>query len=253
MTARPVFDRPIAHRGLHDRALGVIENSRSAFAAAMARGFPIECDLQLSRDGVPVVFHDDELERLTGISGAVGSLSAEELAATPLLGSAAVDAPQRLSDMLAQIGGRVLLQIELKHQPTAAMRETLAREVAGAVSGYRGAVALESFDPHLLTALRRHGYKGPLGIITYDYRDKSEDLHLSDRDRFVLRHLLHWPWTRFGFISCYRGALGLPAVRFWRALGMPVTAWTVRTPGERAAVAGLADQVVFEGFDPERG
>jgi glycerophosphoryl diester phosphodiesterase len=69
MAPRPIFDRPIAHRGLHNRALGVIENSRSAFEAAIARNFHIECDVQLSRDGVPVIFHDDDLERLTGLKG----------------------------------------------------------------------------------------------------------------------------------------------------------------------------------------
>jgi glycerophosphoryl diester phosphodiesterase len=89
MAPRPHFDRPIAHRGLHDRAHGVIENSRSAFEAAIARGFTIECDVQLSRDGVPVIFHDDDLERITGRTGPVSSLTAGELGATPLLGSAA--------------------------------------------------------------------------------------------------------------------------------------------------------------------
>lgn len=252
MAPLPAFDRPIAHRGLHDRSRGVIENSRSAFEAAIAGGFAIECDLQLSRDGVPMVFHDDDLERLTGIKGPVGSLAAAQLADTPLLDSASRDAPQRLGELLAQVAGRVLLQIELKHQPTPEMRETLASEVARAIAGYTGPVALESFDPHLLTALRRRGFAGALGIITYDYRDTSETAQLSTWERFGLRHLLHWPQTRFSFISCYHGALQLPAVRLFRSLGMPVTAWTIKTPEERQAIAGRADQIVFEGFDPSR-
>lgn len=253
MAPRPSFDRPIAHRGLHDRSRGIIENSRSAFAAAMARNFAIECDVQLSRDGVAVIFHDDELERLTGRKGPIGSLTADELAATPLRGSTTGDAPQRLGEMLTQVAGRVLLQIELKHQPSADMREALAAAVAREVAGYAGPVALESFDPHLLTALRRHGYRGPLGIVTYDFGDKSEEPYLTDRERFVLRHLLHWPWTRFGFISCYAGSLRLPAVRLFRAFGVPVTAWTVTGVEAQSEIAGLADQIVFEGFDPERG
>ena len=63
------FDRPIAHRGLHDRNKGVIENSRSAFAAAIERGYAIECDVQLSSDGVPFIFHDDDFDRLTEAPG----------------------------------------------------------------------------------------------------------------------------------------------------------------------------------------
>jgi glycerophosphoryl diester phosphodiesterase len=251
MARHLAFDRPIAHRGLHDRAMGIIENSWPAFAAAIDRNFAIECDVQLSRDGVPVVFHDSRLERLTGLDGAVGDMTAAELGATPLLGSANGDTPQRLSDVLARVAGRVLLAVELKHQTTAAMQETLASEATRLAAGYDGALALESFDPHLLTALRRHGYKGPLGIIVDDH-GKAEYAHLTAGDRLVLTHLLHWPRTRFSFISCYHGALQLPAVRLFRALGMPVTAWTIHSPGERDGIAAHADQIVFEGFDPDR-
>ena len=251
MAQRPTFDRPIAHRGLHDRARGVIENSRSAFEAAIAGGFAIECDVQLSADGIPMIFHDDHLERLTGRTGPVGSLTAQELEKTALLGSSSGDCPQRLSDFLAQIGGRTLLQVELKKQPTAAMGRTLASTAAAAIAAYRGPVTVESFDPSLLTAMRREGYRGPLGIITYDYRNPEWDGGLTGGQRIVLRNLLHWPWTRFSFISCYVRSLGLPAVMFFRALGVPVTAWTVRTDEERRLAAMGADQIVFEGFAPQ--
>ena len=98
-----IFDIPIAHRGLHDRAAGVIENSRSAFQRAIDKGFSIECDLQLTRDGVPVVFHDDRLERLTGLKGYVRDISSDELLTTPLLGSAAGDCPQTFGQLLEQV------------------------------------------------------------------------------------------------------------------------------------------------------
>lgn len=251
MAPRPNFDRPIAHRGLHDRARGVIENSRSAFEAAIARGFTIECDVQLSRDGVPVIFHDDDLERLTGRKGPVGSLTAAELTSTPLLGSVAGDCPQLLTDFLAQIGGRTLLQVELKRQPNAQMADALARTCANAINAYAGPMTVESFDPGLIASIRRHGYKGPLGIVTYDYKQKDWDDGLSKRDRSVLRHLLHWPWSRFSFISCHVKSLDLPAVKFFRSLGLPVTAWTIRTPDERRLAKGKSDQIVFEGLDPE--
>jgi glycerophosphoryl diester phosphodiesterase len=251
MAPRPSFDRPIAHRGLHNRAAGVIENTRSAFEAAIASGFSIECDVQLSSDGEPVIFHDDDLERLTGLRGPIGSRPVAELTATPLLGSVANDCPQRLSEFLAQIGGRTLLQVELKRQPNAGMADTLARKAAEALAAYAGPVTVMSFDPKLLVLVRGHGYRGPLGIITYRYDQPDWDSSLSRRDRTVLRHLLHWPWTRFSFISCFHKSLDLPAVRFFRGLGMPVTAWTIRTPEERRLAAAGADQVVFEGFDPE--
>ena len=61
--------RPIAHRGLHDAASGVIENTASAFRAAIAGGYGIECDLQISADGEAMVHHDDALGRLTDGTG----------------------------------------------------------------------------------------------------------------------------------------------------------------------------------------
>lgn len=250
---RPVFDHPIAHRGLHNRAAGVIENSRTAFGLAVARGFAIECDLQLSRDGVPMVFHDSELRRLLGRPGRVIELTAAELGALPLLGSSSGDRPQRLGELLAQIGGRVLLQIELKHQVGPATA-TLAKAVADTVAGYAGPLVLESFDPELIALVRRFGFRGPRGIITERY-DKPEHgaVRLSRRQRAYLRGLWHWPWTNFDFISAHHAALDLPAVRFWRALGKPVTAWTIRSAAEAATSLAQADQIVFEGFDPTRG
>ncbi|HHY51115.1 MAG TPA: glycerophosphodiester phosphodiesterase [Alphaproteobacteria bacterium] len=253
MAPRPNFDRPVAHRGLHDRAAGVIENSRSAFEAAIAKGYAIECDVQVSSDGVPIIFHDDDLERLTGLQGPLVARTAAELTSTPLLGSKAGDCPQTLTEFLDQIGGRALLQIELKRQRDPVKADILARTAAEAIARYSGPVTVESFDPGLLVRIRRYGYNGPLGIITEAYDHNEWDADLTERQRFVLRHLLHWPWSRFSFISCSHKALDLPAVKLFHALGMPVTAWTVRSAEERRAVGRRADQIVFEGFDPQGG
>jgi glycerophosphoryl diester phosphodiesterase len=247
----PLFPRPIAHRGLHDRAKGVIENSASAFEAAIAGNFTIECDLQLTSDGVPVVFHDDDLKRLTGKEGAVADITAAELITTPLLDSAAGDCPQRFTDFLKQIDGRTLLQVELKHQRDMAGTQLLARAAAEALKSYSGPVTVESFDPNLLTLIRQFGFAGPRGIITYDYEPNEWDNHLTDEQRYNLRHLLHAHETQFDFISCDKGALELPAIKFWRALGKPVTGWTIRSSVEAAAARPHIDQIVFEGFDPE--
>jgi glycerophosphoryl diester phosphodiesterase len=247
----PLFPRPIAHRGLHNRAAGVVENSASAFEAAIARGFAIECDMQLTSDGVPVIFHDDDKKRLLGTEGLVADTTAAEITAMPLLGSSAGDCPQRLADFLAQIAGRALLQIELKHQRDPSGTQLLARAVAEALKTYEGPVTIESFDPNLLTAIRQFGFSGLRGIITYDYADAGEDSHLTEQQRYTLRHLLHWHETGFDFISCEKTALELPAIKFWRALGKPVTAWTIRSSLEAEAAQPHIDQIVFEGFDPD--
>jgi glycerophosphoryl diester phosphodiesterase len=244
------FDKPIAHRGLHDRGAGIIENSLSAFAAAAERGYAIECDVQLSRDGVAVIFHDDDLDRLTAAKGPVIAKTVSELTALPLTGSAAGDSMPLFTDMLKLVNGRVLLQIELKRQAGEDATRMLAQRVMDGLKGYSGPVALESFDPHLLVALRRAGCVAPLGIITYGYDEPTWDSDLSAGQKFILRNLLHWPMTRFDFISCRDSSLDLPAVRLFRALGVPVTAWTVKSSAAALAVIGKADQIVFEGFLP---
>jgi glycerophosphoryl diester phosphodiesterase len=246
-----LFDRPIAHRGLHDRSRGIIENSRAAFDAAIVRGYAIECDVQLSSDGVPFIFHDDNFERLTSAIGPSGSRPIAEVQSLVLTDSAEQQTPQRLTEFLDQVAGKTTLQIELKQQDTPERARQLAEAVAKAIAPYREGITLESFDPRLIAASRQAGISVPMGIVTYDYRERAWDGHLPSSRKFVLRHLLHWPWTRFDFISCRNLSLYLPAVRFLRARGMEVTAWTITSEQAARAARLGADQIVFEGFLPQ--
>jgi glycerophosphoryl diester phosphodiesterase len=251
MTEYPPFARPIAHRGLHDRQRGIIENSSSAFAAAVERGFGIECDLQLTADGEAVVFHDDDLARLVNSSGPVRSVPASALTALPLLDSATGDCPQTLAAFLDQIGGAAPLVIEIKKQANERDTAELAKRVVQSLEAYQGSFVLKSFDPRMIVALRRQGFQGEIGIITYGYDKPDWYGDMPARTRFMLRHLLHYPWTRFTFISCEQTALTLPAVRFFRAIGFKVMSWTVRSSDQAQAARRNADQIVFEGFDPD--
>ena len=245
-----LFERPIAHRGLHDRANGIIENSRSAFEAAIEKNYAIECDVQLSSDGVPFIFHDDNFERLTSASGRSDAMPIADVQNLVLTGSAANETPQRFTEFLAQIAGRTQLQIELKQQADATRTVKLATEVAIALRRYSGPYTIESFDPRLLAALRDAGVTAPLGIITYAYDEPDWDSHIPGWRKFVLRHLLHWPWTRFSFISCRNLSLYLPMVRFLHARGMEVTSWTITSEQAARACLRASDQIVFEGFLP---
>lgn len=245
-----LFDRPIAHRGLHDRAKGIVENSRSAFEAAIAHNYAVECDVQLSSDGEPFIFHDDSFDRLTGATGLSDAKPIAEVETIVLNESAERETPQRLTEFLAQIAGRTQLQIELKQQSTSARTTRLASAAAAALHSYRGPCTLTSFDPRLIAALRTAGVTAPIGIITYDYDEPSWDDHISRWRKFVLRHLLHWPWTRFDFISCRNLSLYLPVVRLLHARGMEVTSWTITSEQAARAALHASDQIVFEGFFP---
>lgn len=248
--AHPIFERPIAHRGLHDSGKGIVENSRAAFEAAITRGFGIECDLQLTEDGEAVVFHDADLKRLTGKEGRVNATSAEALCSMPLLGSADGNTPIRFPELLEGINGQVPLIVEIKQQEYPDQTRNLAIRALTDAANYTGPIAFKSFDPVALHTLYGSGYRGPLGIITYDYSVEAD--HLNGVQKFLLRNVLHRKISRFNFISCERTALTRGMIRFNRLFGMKVMSWTVRSAEEARMALKHADQIVFEGFDPEK-
>jgi len=247
-----VFKHPIAHRGLHDRQNGVIENSTTAFGRAIKKGYGIECDLQLSGDGVPMVFHDDFLDRLAGQKGAVAKLSAGQMSHISLTGSKNNDCPQVFAELLEQVAGKVALVVELKNQIDKRNAE-LAQSAVQAAKNYQGPLAFKSFNPVLLSRVRKEGFSGPMGIIVSRFtieEFKDEPVKPGAGQRFFLRHLLHYPKTRFDFISASHTALKLPAIRIFRHFGLPVMSWTIRSVETERAIRGLADQLVFENYLP---
>jgi glycerophosphoryl diester phosphodiesterase len=238
---------PIAHRGLHDSAKGLVENTLSAARAAIAGGFGIECDLQLSADGEAVVFHDFTLERLTKGAGDIGARKAADLAAIPLKGTA--DRIPTLADLLHLVAGRVPLIIEVKSRFDGDMR--LVRRTVEQVTGYDGPVGIKSFDAEVVAELRQIAPDIPRGIVAqldYSYPDYAS---LGAAEKHALANLLHYPESLPHFVSWQVRDLPSAAPFLCRtALGLPVMAWTVRTPEDRARAAKHADQMVFEGFHP---
>src|SRR5262245_58864501 len=141
--------RPVAHRGLHDTQNGVIENTPSAFKAAIAAGYGIECDLQITADGEAMVHHDDALGRLTEGSGRLAALSAAELKRVAF--KATADRMITLAELCDLVAGRSALVIELKSAFDCDRR--LVSRAAAVLSGYRGPAAVMSFDPAQIAAL----------------------------------------------------------------------------------------------------
>ena len=238
--------RPVAHRGLHNAARGVIENTPSAFAAAIDAGYGIETDVQASRDGEAMVHHDEVLGRLTEGSGPLAALTAAELALVPY--RATSDRMITLGELCARIGGRVALTVEIK---SAFERdERLLTRVGQVLSGYAGPAAAMSFDPHLVAGLRRLAPRLPRGIVAQRHYDGDEWQYINEWQRISMAHLLHAPSTRPDFVAYRVDDLPAPATRLARRVGVPVLTWTVRTPEQRQRAAAWADQMIFEGFRP---
>ena len=225
--------RPIAHRGYHDRAQSRPENSLPAFEAAIASRYAIECDLQLTADGIPVVFHDDELSRLTGVPGCIRDRRAADL--RPLRLCRTSEWIPTLDELLDLTEGRVPLVIELKHMP--GRDSGFARAVADRLRRYDGPATLMSFDPGLIAAVKAAAPHLPRGL-TAEGDWRSARRHL----RTVLR-------LGVDFISYRIGDLPTPfPVLARRLYGVPLICWTVRKPHELQKAKRWTDQITFEGF-----
>ena len=230
--------RPIAHRGLHDMAgkdPQMPENTLASFQQAVEHDYAIECDLQISADGVPVVFHDDTLDRLTSETGPVRSRTAAELVAMPILSSG--ETIPALSDMLEQVAGAVPLVIELKSIP--GENDGFAQAVADGLRDYSGPVAVMSFDAGLAAQVMGAAPSLPVALVGEGGLGTTFQ-HLAA----IIRHGFH-------FLSFSLTDLPAPAPLIARwILGLPLICWTVRTPQDAAKARRWTGQITFEGIRP---
>lgn len=239
--------RPIAHRGLHNKSNGIIENSISAAQAAVLHGFAIECDVQLSSDGEVFVFHDDTLDRVTAQSGRVDQTTAQDLGAAILRGSK--DTIPTLTRFLNELNGQVPLICEIKSKFDG--NTQIAACVHDVTLNYSGPLAFKSFDPAMVKALRELHCPRPLGFIGESTYDDPEWAFLGAQQKRDLISFTHYAETQPDFLSWWVRDLPNAATNLYRhALSLPVMTWTVRTPAQRETANQYASQMVFEGFVP---
>lgn len=244
---RPFLTIPIAHRGFHDRDAGRPENSRAAIRAAVEAGYGIECDIQPSSDGVPMVFHDYDLRRLTGVPGRIRGRSAAELRQLPLLG--AEDGIPTLADILQIVAGQVPVLIEIKDQDGAMGPDIgpLEQAIAAVLESYKGAVAVMSFNPHSVAAMAEAAPATPRGLTTSSFIAEDWPL-LPAAVRNRLRDIPDYEAVGASFISHEAGDLDRPHVAELKARGAAVLTWTIRSPEAERAARKVAQNVTFEGY-----
>ena len=237
----------MAHRGLHDRARGIIENMPGAVSAAIAGNFSIEVDIQLSADGEAMVHHDDALGRLTEGSGALRSLTAGELKAVAFKDTS--ERMMSLGDLCTLVAGRVALVIEVKSHFDGDRQ--LVRRMSQVLAAYRGPVVGMSFDPDQVMALRETMPQLTRGIVAERHYTAADWPEASPRQRRDMTHLRHAWRSRPHFVAYWVNEL--PAAAPWIAhhiFGLPLLTWTVRSQEQRQRAARYADQMIFEGFVP---
>lgn len=224
---------PLAHRALHDVADGRPENSRAAIRAAIDHGYGIEIDLQLSRDGVAMVFHDYQLDRLAEAKGAVRQRTAAELAQIALIG--ADEGIPTLREVLDLVAGRVPLLVEIKDQDGVMGPNIGPLEVAAAqdVVGYKGPLAFMSFNPHSIARMAELAPDVARGLVTDAYAADDWPL-LKPEVRQNLRAIADYDRVGASFISHQARDLGNARVAELKASGAHVFTWTIRSPEQEA-------------------
>jgi len=229
-----IKELPVAHRGYHDLNNAIWENTLSAFSRAAEAGFAIECDLHYASDGVPVIFHDEDLERLCKLKGDVRERTSKELGLIAVGGTE--DKVPTLKQLLDLVQGKVPLVLELKGRE--ADDEGFAESVLEVLEGYEGKVALMSFDHWLLRDLKALNAPYPVGLTAGG--NKPEEFEVHEKAMAL----------GLDFISYFFADLPNPFISGQRAKGIPVITWTVRDEKARKHTFENADQMTFEGFDP---
>lgn len=253
MLDRGAFLRPIAHRGLHDAARGVIENTAAAFEAAIGQGFGIECDLRPTRGGLPVVFHDETTDRLMAGAGRIAEMVPSQVQGlrTKVGGHGVLT----FEDFLGLVDGRVPLLVEIKSEWDPPDVPFLA-EIARRALDYSGDIALMSFDPDVMTVMRELATEVPRGIVSGGYKDEHGATwwrdRISDERADRLANLLESGPVAPSFFAYHVASLPTPVTRYVREVaGLPVFAWTVRSAEDRTAAHYYADAPIFEGSNAQ--
>ena len=237
--------RPIAHRGFHNEAEGRMENCQASFEAAIAQGFSIECDLQITADGEAVVFHDDEVDRILDGSGKVKNFTVKELKTMHF--KQGKERVQTLAELLEQVNGRTTLVIELKSLWDDDF--TLTDRALNVLANYNGAFGLMSFDPDLISRVAASVPETIRGITADRVIDPYYD-PLPVSKRLAMREFSHLPESRPHFISFDFHQLPFQPVTEFQAAGFPILSWTIENEDDAARARRWCDQITFENFNP---
>lgn len=235
----------IAHRGFFNNE-DVPENSLTAFFAAVERGYGIELDVRLTKDGQAVVFHDATLLRMCGVTKKVSECTYEELRSYALAGSN--ERIPLFGEVLKAVGGKVPLIVEIK---ASRGHVRTAERVAEELDGYTGKYCIESFNPLVVRWYRKNRPQVIRGQLSTDYKKDGHGKCVIDR--FVLTNLLFNFCARPDFIAYNHKYAGQFSFRLCKRLYKVVcAAWTVRSEAELESVRGKFEVVIFDGFVPGR-
>lgn len=233
-----------AHRGLHDNASEAPENSMAAFLKAVEAGFGMELDVHVSKDGIPVIFHDFKLERICGVPGCVEDYTYEELQQFTLCNSG--ERIPSFAELLAMVRGRVPLIVEIKSESVKVAPS--CEKIDALLRAYQGAYCIESFNPLVLWWFRFHHGSVVRGQLSSNFRKDGGYTHVM---YFFMTHLLLNFLTKPDFIAYNHKFYKEPGRRICKKLyRCPAAAWTIQSQKDLEAMRGDFDVFIFDSFRP---
>ena len=239
----PFEHRLFAHRGLFSADQSVPENSLPAFLAAVEAGYGVELDVQLSKDKVVVVFHDDDLKRVCGVDARVDALTFDELQQLSLLNTA--ERIPTFTDVLAVLDGKIPAIVELK---SGGDWKTLCEKTLALLTDYKGDYCVESFHPLLVRWFYRHAPQILRGQLSEAARYSGK--YAPFYQAFLMSRLLTNVLTHPQFIA-YRIGPKCLSVRIAEAMGAMRVAWTARPADDHDILTKRNDAIIFEHYRPE--
>ena len=245
MTGKPdmsaMMGYHIAHRGFFDNESAAPENSLPSFTAAIDAGYAIELDVQLSKDGVPMVFHDASLARVCGVEGKIWDYTKDELKAMKLFGSE--ETSPTLEEALALIDGQAPILVEYKMDKV----DTAVCEAGHALlKDYDGAYAIQCFHPLALMWYKKNAPDVARGQLAQQFY--KQEKYRTSPAHYVMTYLLSNVVTRPDFISYKYSDAGSVSLNLCRLMGAKTAAWTLRDPAHYEEVKGDFDFYIFDSF-----
>ncbi len=233
-----------SHRGLFDNNSDAPENSLAAFQASVQHGYGMELDVQAAADGVPIVFHDFTLDRMTNGSGSVKRMESKALGRLHLKNS--TQTIPTLADTLDAVAGRAPILIEIK-VPNGGRIGPLEARIADLLSQYTGPFAVQSFNPASVAWFAENAPAFVRGQIAMNFISRPEP-GMAWRHRLAWTKLWSCETSQPHFVSYNVGDLPGPPTRAVRRQRIALLCWTVRTAAQLATAKAYADSYIFEGF-----
>lgn len=232
-----IKDKPIAHRGLHDGNISVPENSLLSFEKAIEKKYPIEIDVQITKDNTIIVFHDLDLRRACGQKLKVSKLTMPVLNTLKIFNS--IYTIPTLEETLEVVNGKVPLLIELKNF---SLNKNLEKSLIEQLASYNGDFALQSFNPFSVRWIKKHS-NFPVGQLA---RHFTRPFLIKN----ILNYLLLNKSMKIDFVAMEKNSLPNKKIEYWKSKGLPILCWTLTSNEEERKAKKYCDTIIFENFIP---